>query len=196
MSNLSNIKTREAIKAAFFTLLEGKSLEKIKILDICERARINRGTFYYHYYAKEDLIHQLIEEYIQAVIQSMEEGLQLNKITKITTKPNQSVYNLFEKCREFASEINMLFQHDLKELFQQKLRTNIQKYFMENIQSYTQVNEKDIDFHVGIKTNQLVFGILYFIENYQMYSVNEFADVYMYSTESTTREILVKEKRD
>jgi AcrR family transcriptional regulator len=50
--DLRVVKTLEAIKKAFFELLEEKGFEAITIKDITEKARINRGTFYAHYHDK------------------------------------------------------------------------------------------------------------------------------------------------
>ena len=50
--DLRVVKTIESIKAAFETLICEKDYEKITVKELCDRARINKKTFY-HYY--EDL---------------------------------------------------------------------------------------------------------------------------------------------
>lgn len=41
--------TRSALRSALLELLKEKSIDKITIKEICDRAKLNRGTFYLHY---------------------------------------------------------------------------------------------------------------------------------------------------
>lgn len=42
-------KTRQSIVNAFIALRSGKPLEKITVKELCEKAQINKSTFYFHY---------------------------------------------------------------------------------------------------------------------------------------------------
>ena len=42
-------KTRQSIVNAFLALRSGKPLEKITVKELCEKAMINKSTFYFHY---------------------------------------------------------------------------------------------------------------------------------------------------
>jgi AcrR family transcriptional regulator len=52
-------KTQNAIRKAFLTLLEEKSISKITIAEISELADLGRGTFYLHYKDIYDLYEQI-----------------------------------------------------------------------------------------------------------------------------------------
>lgn len=54
--------TRERISGAFFGLLREKPLSKVTVREICERAEINRATFYHHYRDPRDLFERTEEE--------------------------------------------------------------------------------------------------------------------------------------
>lgn len=54
--------TKMVIKQALFELMEKKPLNKITVTDICERADINRGTFYKYYSDPYNLLLQLENE--------------------------------------------------------------------------------------------------------------------------------------
>lgn len=65
------LKTRRDIRKACIELIEEKGFEAMTVLDIAERANINRGTFYLHYVDKFDLLDKYEDELfekIQAVI--------------------------------------------------------------------------------------------------------------------------------
>ena len=48
-------KTRQSIVNAFIALRSGKPLEKITVKELCEKAQINKSTFYFHYVDIYDL---------------------------------------------------------------------------------------------------------------------------------------------
>ena len=53
-------RTKKAILDTFFSLLEEKHFSNITIIDICEKALINRGTFYTHFEDKNQLLEKII----------------------------------------------------------------------------------------------------------------------------------------
>ena len=54
------IKTRKNLYESLLYLLKEKTFEEIKVSDICEKALINRSTFYAHYNDKYELFADLI----------------------------------------------------------------------------------------------------------------------------------------
>ncbi len=54
--DLRIIKTKKMLFMALTELLKEKAFEEIKVLDLCEKAYINRSTFYDHYQDKNELL--------------------------------------------------------------------------------------------------------------------------------------------
>lgn len=54
--------TKKMIREAFLALLSKKDIRHITVRELCERAQINRGTFYKHYYDVYDLREQIENE--------------------------------------------------------------------------------------------------------------------------------------
>ncbi len=48
-------------------LLQSKPLSKITITEICEKADLNRSTFYAHYVEVRDLLHEIENEMISNI---------------------------------------------------------------------------------------------------------------------------------
>ena len=57
---------------AFLNLLEKKELEYITVKEICEKAGVNRSTFYLHYETVSDLIAECVEYINQQVFESLQ----------------------------------------------------------------------------------------------------------------------------
>ncbi|MCU0480736.1 MAG: TetR/AcrR family transcriptional regulator [Anaerolineae bacterium] len=55
-------RTRALLRDALFALIEEKGYASITILDITERANLNRVTFYFHYKDKEDLLFKVMQD--------------------------------------------------------------------------------------------------------------------------------------
>ena len=60
--DLRIIKTKKSIYDAFISLMSEKTFEEIKVSEICERALINRSTFYSHFDDKFTLFDNLISD--------------------------------------------------------------------------------------------------------------------------------------
>lgn len=60
-NDLRVIKTKKNLYESLLYLLKEKTFEEIKVSDICEKALINRSTFYAHYNDKYELFVDLID---------------------------------------------------------------------------------------------------------------------------------------
>lgn len=64
-------KTIEGIKTAFEELICEKDYVKITVKELCDRARINKKTFYHYYPALDDLLHEMQMELSQGYIEKV-----------------------------------------------------------------------------------------------------------------------------
>lgn len=87
--------TRKAIRAAFFELLKETPLNRITVKSICEKADINRTTFYRYYTDAFDLMDQIeadlfssVQHYIQELgIKAPEQAIEA--MLKLTINNNE-----------------------------------------------------------------------------------------------------------
>ena len=61
-TDLRVIKTKNLIYSTLIELMKEKSFEEIKVSDICEKALINRSTFYAHYEDKYELLVEFLND--------------------------------------------------------------------------------------------------------------------------------------
>ena len=110
--------TRMLIRKAFASLLSQKPIQNISVKELCEKAGINRGTFYAHYLDIYDLLARMEEEMMadfQAALEPLltEQGANLTPV-KITTEVFQCIKNNADLCtvtlgpygdKEFAARL-------------------------------------------------------------------------------------------
>lgn len=61
-------RTQKLIRKAFLDLIAEKEYSQITVTDIIEKADYNRATFYRHYYDKEHLVTEIIDEQIDLFV--------------------------------------------------------------------------------------------------------------------------------
>lgn len=68
--------TRMRIREAFFEYLEEKPVSRITVKEICDRAEINRATFYKHYADPFELLQKLEEEALEELQHKIQDSRQ------------------------------------------------------------------------------------------------------------------------
>lgn len=66
---------REAMEGALLLLLRERPLEKISVSELCQRAGVNRSTFYAHYLDIYDMRDQLGDRFIRSMFHELVQGL-------------------------------------------------------------------------------------------------------------------------
>ncbi len=110
-------KTEIAIKEAYMTLKEN-SAKPIKVTELCEKAMINKTTFYAHYETIETLKKQTCQEYTSKLLNSC---AHINELLTNTKAIVNDIYVLFNKnekiiLRLYENDINALVNDVEKEL--------------------------------------------------------------------------------
>ncbi len=121
-SDLRVIKTRNALKKAMSELIKEKPLDKISVIDICNRALVNRATFYSHYEDKYALFEESAREFFKPLDMPVPESISpdeykhyyleiaYNMLTYIE-KEKQTCKALFQKNAYFENYL-LKYMHD------------------------------------------------------------------------------------
>lgn len=56
-----------ALRGSLLELMREKDVSRITVKELCERADVNRGTFYAHYASPADLLEQIEQELLEKV---------------------------------------------------------------------------------------------------------------------------------
>ena len=107
--------TKIRIKEAFFELLEEKDFQKISVTCLCERAEINRATFYKHYLDIYDLLEKIEDEILEQSRQTWASLAPQNSVAGMEniivglTKTNYSqIISIFKVDPSFSNKITEL----------------------------------------------------------------------------------------
>lgn len=94
-------KTKDVLKKSLIILMKEKSINSITVKELCEKADINRGTFYLHY---KDVFHMLgeIEKELFEEFQDMILSYEISP-DKIETKPIlKDIFTFIAKNSDFC----------------------------------------------------------------------------------------------
>lgn len=56
--------TKAVLQQALLKILQSKHIDKVTIKELCEEAKVNRGTFYLHYATPNDILLEIEEQFI------------------------------------------------------------------------------------------------------------------------------------
>ena len=112
--DLRIIKTRNQIRTAFLSLRDKLMPEKIRVKDICDKAMINKTTFYKYYEDSSDLCNEIEEDAIQIVLESF------TCKDLLFDDPKKYFSDLVSVLERQASELKVIFRGK-QEIFSSKL---------------------------------------------------------------------------
>ncbi|MEG0475950.1 MAG: TetR/AcrR family transcriptional regulator [Carnobacterium sp.] len=100
------LKSKKAISDAFIALLketeEDEGFKKITITDIVRKADVNRGTFYKHFYFKEDILKETQADILSEFSLMLTENYQGVRFSSLKDTPlNDSIFKFILENKDF-----------------------------------------------------------------------------------------------
>ncbi len=97
-------RTRKSIFGALAALLTEKDVHQIKVKELCERADINKSTFYLHFLDIYDCKEKWLEEIFDDMINTADETF-LEKVVESPYEAMQSIVEFFDRDVEFYRKL-------------------------------------------------------------------------------------------
>lgn len=100
-------RTRQALISAFVELVLEKGYDSVTIMDVANRADYNRGTFYKHFFSKENILQDIHDEFLSGFADTLldpYDGMESVAATKIYP----STLKLFEYVETHKDEFKAL----------------------------------------------------------------------------------------
>lgn len=117
--------TKMMIRSSFIALMKEKSLSHITVTEICERAGINRATFYAHYRDPSDLLDTIEREVMDEISRA---ALPLVSTTRSSTR--DAIAEIFRFVRENADVCTVLLNDGGESVFLERVIAHFESYFI------------------------------------------------------------------
>ncbi|WP_300753631.1 TetR/AcrR family transcriptional regulator [uncultured Brachyspira sp.] len=142
--DLRIIKTQKLLKEALLELLKSNSLKDISVTEICEKALVNRVTFYDHFNNKEELLNSIIDDIKEDIIKELRKDNSIYDFKKNYRKILEKVINYFDDNRQYFnvslidSNNTLLFVSSLYRIFLEYLDETMKSENTENTKIMSQ----------------------------------------------------------
>ena len=158
-------KSREAIFAAFSELLSKKSLHRITVGEIIDRADVGRATFYAHFETKDALLREMCRELFGHIFESETGDESAHTHIFDCDAPDSVFLHLLQHIEKNDNNILKLLSCQSNELFWQYFEENLKKLTESQIHLLGERKPQEIpeDFWKNHITSTLVNTIRWWI---------------------------------
>ncbi len=128
-------RTKRSIYNAFIELRSKKPLEKLTVKELCEKAEINKSTFYVYYNDVYDLSEVIEDEIVTSVIKSIE------RPRDVIDNPKNFTRSLFIAYESQSSLISTVFSGSRSECLPRKIERALKNTLFEIYPNYSESME-------------------------------------------------------
>ena len=130
--DLRVIKTKNILYNTLLEVLKEKPFEEIKVSDICNRALVNRSTFYAHYSDKYELFSSYISDLKESLISELKKNENIHTSKEYFLEMIRLFLNHIEEKKNFYSSImvnnrNSIIMYMLYNTFNTEIKEEIEK---------------------------------------------------------------------
>ncbi len=133
--------TKMVIKSNLMELMQTKPVAKITVTEICERAGINRATFYAHYNDPMDLLQSIEREFIDDISDKTRPA-----IAALGGDLKESLTGIVEYIKANADVCRVLLSGSGDTGFQNKVVDMVQKQFIEHWRNLGSASVEDVEY--------------------------------------------------
>lgn len=154
------IRMKDKILQTSLTLFDQKGYRETSIQDIVDSLGVTKGTFYYYYSSKEELLKAICLAYIENLVQHQEEIIHHPTKTN-TEKLHDIIYMLLDRIERERNEARIFFREmrNIKEEHIEEIK-QIRNQFRLNYQKVLEDGIKNGEFKANAHPNILALGIL------------------------------------
>lgn len=172
MTDLRNKRTEMLIENSFIQLVRQRGFNNVSIIDISNKALINRQTFYRHYQDKYQLAAKMIQDFVSVYDSVLKKRSNLNKQNKnflsITSILAPDIKNLLIKQREKILALRSI-QLDSKDL-SSEIKRVLGNYLV------SMLEKKPDKFEMTLLTSLILGSFNYLIDEQELPDTSQIQD--------------------
>lgn len=134
--------TRMVIKESFIDLLEKKDISQITVKEICQKADINRSTFYSHYTDQYDLLRKIEDEFLSNIRAYLAELAQ----KQYKENPVLLAEKIFEYIKENAKLCQLLLSERGGINFQKRVMTLVYDTLIKELTANNRISLEEAEY--------------------------------------------------
>lgn len=113
-NNRRSQNSKQRIQAAYLAMINTTPDQRVKVIDLCKRAQLNRSTFYAHYYdadqVGEELLAQMTADLATVLADQRDVAHMLAQVLQLI-KDHQNFYRYYFVTTKTANVLNILDSH-------------------------------------------------------------------------------------
>lgn len=167
---------KQKLMEAGILLFDRNGFKSTSIQDIVQMMGVTKGTFYYYFSSKEELLKEIHLQYIEGLIKRQEEILSnsdhdfVRKLYEIVYLLIHNIRGELRSARIFTREMRHLSDKNVKEIKEKR------KLFRLNVQKFVEEASERGEIKQGLRPDILTMGILG-ITNWSYYWFNPNGEV-------------------
>jgi AcrR family transcriptional regulator len=184
-------RTKIMFHQALLELLQEKSFESISISEIVRKTGVNRGTFYFHYEQKDDLLEEIVKTVLTQMVvayRKPHKSYQEMTITEISTYP------LFEHFIENKLFYQTMLSSSVPIHLHERMLQTMEHHYHQDIDFFLPSISKDVnqDLFCSYRVHGLIGFILNWIKNDFDHPIEYMAEQLVKIVSINTQKIYIK----
>ena len=161
--------TKMMLKNSIVELLGEKPIEKVTVKEICERADVNRGTFYSHYSDQFDLYNSIVDELLNGIFERLGDILRAGQQSML-----KSVTLVYDYIKENSKLVEILLDGRIKYGIDARINEIVESIYLHDIKKSAE-NRTKIDAAYSFIASANLGIIKYWLSSGMKMSVEEMA---------------------
>lgn len=161
--------TKMMLKNSIVELLGEKPIEKVTVKEICERADVNRGTFYSHYSDQFDLYNSIVDELLNGIFERLGDILRAGQQSML-----KSVTLVYDYIKENSKLVEILLDGRIKYGIDARINEIVESIYLHDIKKSAE-NRTEIDAAYSFIASANLGIIKYWLSSGMKMSVEEMA---------------------
>ena len=121
-SNLTGrLGSKDFLKYALFSLMEEKSIYKITVKELCDKAMVSRSTFYDNYENLDDFYDQIMHDVASGLVKALESEGDPSEMIKDKTMATRRYTKWYQHVHDHSDEFRLLMGNNGTPKFRQLL---------------------------------------------------------------------------